>query len=239
MASDFSKLKIAAIAGALKQCALFQALPASLLGEIAGFTVTKTLEKGGVLFREGDESCGFFVVQKGIINVHRVNAMGKEQVIHLFRAGESFAEGTLATEIGYPADAVAMEPSQVLLVRKDEFVALIARHPELAMRMLGSMSRHLRDLVGQIDDLQLKSVETRLANWLVKRCPDPESGDSFQFTLPIGKRVLAQEIGTVSETLSRSLARLRKGGMIDVDGKVVTVHDPSALFDLVRKSLGE
>ena len=89
-----------------------------MLKEIAEFTVIKSLDKGEVLFREGDESRGFYVVQKGIINVHRVNALGKEQVIHLFRAGESFAEGTLATDIGYPADAQAMEASQLLLVQK-------------------------------------------------------------------------------------------------------------------------
>jgi CRP/FNR family transcriptional regulator len=98
---------------------------------------------------------------------------GKEQVIHVFRAGESFAEASLATDRGYPADARAVEPSQVLMVQKSGFLALLKRQPELALRMFASMSAHLRVLVGQIEDLTLKDVETRLAHWLVKRCPRP------------------------------------------------------------------
>jgi CRP/FNR family transcriptional regulator len=77
-----------------------------------------------------------------------VSAGGREQVIHVFRAGESFAEATLATERGYPADARAIEASQVLIVQKAGFLALLRRQPELAIRMLGSMSVHLRVLIG-------------------------------------------------------------------------------------------
>ena len=107
------------------------------------------------------------------MNVHRVSATGKEQVIHIFRTGDSFAEVAVASERGYPADARALEPTQVLLVQKDGILALLKRQPELALRMLGSMSSHLRVLVGQLEDLTLKDVGTWLANWLVKRCPNP------------------------------------------------------------------
>ena len=132
------------------------------------------MEKGEYLFHEGDPAQGFYVVQRGAVNVHRVNAAGKEQVIHVFRTGESFAEATFATRQGYPADARALEPTQVLLVQKEGILALLKRQPDLALRMLVSMSSHLRVLVGQLEDLTLKDVETRLANWLIKRCPDRE-----------------------------------------------------------------
>jgi hypothetical protein len=70
-----------------------------------------------------------------------VSAAGKEQIIHVFRAGESFAEVALATDKGYPADARALETTQVLPVQKAGILALLRRQPELALRMLGSMSR--------------------------------------------------------------------------------------------------
>ena len=143
------------------------------LENIAEVTVLKSLEKDDYLFHEGDPAHGFYVVQRGAVNVHRVSAAGKEQIIHIFRAGDSFAEVALASATGYPADARALEPTQVLLVQKDGILALLKRQPELALRMLGSMSSHLRVLVGQLEDLTLKDVETRLANWLVKRCPNP------------------------------------------------------------------
>ena len=178
-------------------------------------------------------------MQTGAINVHRVNAVGKEQVIHVFRAGESFAEGTLATDKGYPADARAVDESQVMLVQKAGILALLRRQPELALRMLGSMSAHLRILVAQLEDLTLKDVETRLANWLLKRCPDPGGDKPLKIILPMTKRVLAAELGTVSETFSRTLAKFREQGLIDVKGKVLTVVCPARLAVLLRKNLGE
>ena len=175
MALEPSQFRQAIIENTLRSCQLFMGLPAADIVAIASFIISKHLDKGEYLFREGDRSEGFYVVQKGAINVHRVNAAGKEQVIHLFQPIESFAEATLATEGGYPADARATEPTTVLLVPKNDFVDLLRRRPDLALRMLGSMSQHLRVIVGLLDDLTLKDMETRLANWLLKQCPRPVS----------------------------------------------------------------
>ena len=154
-----AELKKIGVANTLRSCTLFTGLPAEDLEKIAAATVLKSLEKGEYLFREGDPARGFYIVQRGSVNVHRVNAAGKEQIIHIFRVGESFAEVALASDRGYPADARAVEPTQVALVQKEEILALLRRQPELALRMLGSMSSHLRVLVGQLEDLTC-SVES-------------------------------------------------------------------------------
>jgi CRP/FNR family transcriptional regulator len=101
------------------------------------------------------------------------------------------------------------------------------------------MSSHLRVLVGQLEDLTLKDVETRLANWLVKRCPDPQSPEPVRVELTMTKRVLAAELGTVSETLSRTLARFRDRKLVSVSGKTVTILAPMKLQALLRRNLGE
>ena len=175
----------------------------------------------------------------GAVNVHRVNAAGKEQIIHIFRAGESFAEVALATSEGYPADARAVESTQVLLVQKTGILELLKRQPELALRMLGAMNSHLRVLVAQLEDLTLKDVETRLANWLVKRCPDPHAEAPVRIELTMTKRVLAAELGTVGETFSRTLAKFRQQKLLSVKGKTVTVLSPARLSALLRRNLGE
>jgi CRP-like cAMP-binding protein len=239
MTTTLAELKQTAIANALRSCQLFAGISPIELGGIAEITVIKSVPKGSYLFHEGDPSAGFYIVQTGAINVHRVNAVGKEQIIHVFRAGESFAEGTLATEKGYPADARAVDPSQVLLVQKAGILALLRRQPELALRMLGSMSAHLRILVAQLEDLTLKDVETRLANWLLKRCPDAASEKPFKIVLSMTKRVLAAELGTVSETFSRTLAKFREQDLIGVKGKTITVLSPARLAALLRRNLGE
>jgi CRP/FNR family transcriptional regulator len=214
-------------------------LPATDIAAIASFVVAKHLDKGDYLFREGDRSEGFYIVQKGAINVHRVSVAGKEQVIHVFRPIESFAEATLATESGYPADARATEPTTVLLVPKNEFVDLLRRRPDLALRMLGSMSQHLRVIVGLLDDLTLKDMETRLANWLLKRCPRPIGDHAMEIELDRTKRVLAAEMGTTSETLSRTLAKFRDQRLLRVKGNTITLTKPRELQRLLRRNLGE
>ena len=239
MSSPLADLKKVGITNTLRGCQLFTGLPMQDLENIAAASVIKSLAKGDYLFHEGDPARGFYVIQRGSINVHRVNAAGKEQVIHIFRTGESFAEVALASEKGYPADARALEASQVLLVQKAGILALLRRQPELALRMLGSMSSHLRVLVGQLEDLTLKDVETRLANWLVKRCPNPQSDQSVPIELTMTKSVLAAELGTVSETFSRTLAKFREQKLLVVKGKTFVVLSPVKLQALLRRNLGE
>jgi len=239
MSNQLTELKTTMIISTLRGCRLFAGLPAADLEKIAAITVVKPVRGGDCLFREGEPVGGFFIVQQGAINVHRVNAAGKEQVIHIFRPGESFAEAALATERGYPADARAIESSQVLMVQKDGILALIKRQPELALRMLASMSGHLRVLVGQLEDLTMKDVETRLANWLLKRCPAPHQEAPVKIKLGTTKRTLAAELGTVSETLSRTLAKFRDQSLLQVEGQVITIRSPRQLARLLEKNLGE
>jgi CRP/FNR family transcriptional regulator, dissimilatory nitrate respiration regulator len=239
MITSLAEFKTIAIVNTLRNCQLFTGIPPSDLEQIAAVASVKALDKGDYLFHEGDPAHGFYVVQRGAVNVHRVNAAGKEQVIHVFRVGDSFAEVALASASGYPADARAIEPTQVILVQKAGILALLKRQPELALRMLGSMSMHLRVLVGQLEDLTLKDVETRLANWLVKRCADPRGEKPVSIELKMTKRVLAAELGTVSETFSRTLAKFRVQKLVTVKGKTITVLSPAKLHALLRRNLGE
>ena len=239
MPLEASKFRQVVVENTLRSCQLFMGLPAADIDSITSFVIPKHLGKGDYLFREGDRAEGFYIVQKGTVNVHRVSAAGKEQVIHLFRPVESFAEATLATEGGYPAEARATEPTTVLLVPKSDFIELLRRRPELALRMLGSMSQHLRVLVGLVDDLTLKDTETRLANWLLKRCPRPISSVPAVIELHETKRVLAAEMGTTSETLSRTLAKFRDRKLLNVKGNRLTVTRPLELQKLLRRYLGE
>jgi CRP/FNR family transcriptional regulator len=176
------------------------------------------------------------VVQQGAVSIHRVSASGKEQVLHVFRTGESFAEATLSMESGYPADARAVEPSQVLVIPRQAFLDLLQRRPELALRLLVGMSQRLRTLVGQLEDMTFHQVEDRLANWLLKRCPNPTGEAPVTIQLTTTKRELAAELGTVSETLSRTLAKLRDQQLVQTGGKTFTIESPARLQQFLAKS---
>ena len=101
------------------------------------------------------------------------------------------------------------------------------------------MSQHLRVIVGLLDDLTLKDIETRLANWLLKQCPKPMRNGAVDIKLDRTKRVLAAEMGITSETLSRTLAKFRDHKLLRVSGKTIVIMQPRKLDALLRKHLGE
>lgn len=239
MTSALAELKQAAITNTLRRCFLFADMPSNDLNAIASITAMKSLRKGAYLFWEGAPVHGFYIVQQGAIKLHRLNMKGQEQVFHIFRPTESFAEETMFSDAGYPADASATEDSRVLLVQKTEFLGLLKMHRELAFRLLRSVSQQVRSLMGLVDDLTLKDVNTRLANWLTQHCPNPESYQPQRVQLEMTKRLLASELGVTSETLSRTLAKLRNNQLVRVEGRTVTLTSPMRLATIVRSNLGQ
>ena len=238
MPSNISEFQSIVIGNTLRKCQLFADLSSDTLQNVAEISVVKSLAKGDYLFHEGLAVHGFYVVQHGAIKLHRVNASGKEQVIHVFRQNEVLGDEALLSDAGYPADACATEPSRVVMVRKSEFLGLLRRQPDLVVGLLRSLGQHFRVLLDLLEDLTLKDVQTRLANWLIQHCPDPESQTPHTIELPMAKRLLASELGTVSETFSRALAKFKKRKLLTIDGKAVTVLSPVKLVRLLRSSLG-
>ena len=239
MHEKFSELRLAARTAALRGCSMFSDLTSEDLERIANFVEVRQAERGQYLFREGDDARGFYIVRRGAVNVHRAGADGMEKVIHIFREGQSFAEGALAGSGGYPASARVVEDCDLLFVPRGEFLSFIKSHAELALSMISSMSQHLRLLVNALEDLQGKDVETRLIHWLLKRCPSPRSAEPLEISLDVTKSVLAAELSTRNETLSRALAKLRDAGHIAVAGKRISVLSPLKLEALFRSNLGE
>lgn len=140
MTPDRSDLRLAAIVHSLRETSLFSGLPEEDLLRIAGYSRLRPLRKDEYLFRENDPATGFFVIRRGIINVHRTAADGREQVIHLFRPGESLAELALIGTKGYPADARAVASSEVILIPTREFMDHQRHRTDLAWRMVDRKS---------------------------------------------------------------------------------------------------
>lgn len=226
--------KTIGITDTLAHCPLFAGLPPDDLASIAEVTQLKSLKKGDFLFHAGDPSDGFYIVRHGSINIHRTNNAGGMHVVHIFRANESFGEAALAMPDGYPANARALEPTGVLFVQKEGMLALIRHNPELALRIITSLSAHIRIIVDKLEDVTFKDLETRFVNWLLKHCPEPDSDRPCEILLTIPKRVLASQLGTICQTFSRALAKLREQKLITVRGKLITVLSPARLKKSLR-----
>ena len=222
-----------ALVATLRQSRMFASLSTEDIEAVAEGCNTRTLQKGEFLFREGEKAEGFYVMQSGQVSIFKVTPAGREQVICVFRPPESFAEVTLATTATYPANAVALEPSQVIIVQRAPFRDLIFRKPELSLHMLASMSLHLKHLVQLLQDYKGRQIEGRLAAWLLRQSPAAAAGCPAVFTLPVTKRMLAAQLGVTSETLSRTFARFRGEGLIRVDGPRVHVLNSQGLRSYV------
>ena len=228
-------IRRAALASSLRRAAIFKGLPEEDINRIAGYASRESLAKDEILFEEGGEVRGFYIVTKGLIKAYRIGESGKEQLIHLVHPDESFAEPAVAGLSGYPAHTKALEKTDVILIPATDFLAHLRERPELSMRILASLSRHLHELVTTIENYKLRDAETRLLHWLIHRCPD--GAPSAIIRLSISKGTLAAELGTRQETLSRILAKLRDAGDIEIDGRKITVLDTGKLRQLFARQL--
>jgi len=206
----------------LRRVPMFSDAPSEALESLVEGCRFRTVPKGSYLFHEGEPAEGFFVVHSGAISVHRATEDGREQVIRVFYPGESLGEVVIVGDQSYPAAAKAIEESQLILVPTRFFRAQIQRDPDLALRILVSMSLHLRFLIESVESLKLKQAESRVAQWILTQMEDsPEMDARPSLTLPLAKHLLASQLGISSETLSRVFARLRKLGLAEVEGRTV------------------
>jgi CRP/FNR family transcriptional regulator len=185
----------------------------------------KSVDKGQVLFNEGDHSEGFYVVSEGSLKLVRYTMQGKEMLVHLVRPGQTFAEASLFGPQTYPASAVALEPSRVWLWPRDKLIYLITCTPELALSLIMSVSIWTRHLVTKLELLTQRRVEERLAVYLLGRAGGSRLASGTEIELTEAKQLIAAQIGTAPEVLSRIFRRLEDAGVLAVQGDKVTITD--------------
>jgi CRP/FNR family transcriptional regulator len=211
---------------------LFNGLPDDQLSAIRQIAVEKQYNKGQTIFVEGDETRGFFVVVDGRVKIYKVSSEGKEQILHIFEAGQSFGEVTVFTGQQLPANAQSLAKSRLLLIPRSAFVGLVTANPSLALNLLAIMSKKLRQFAAQIENLSLKEIPARLASYLIYLAKEQGSGESV--TLNVSKGQLASLLGTIPETLSRIFAKLSGQNLIRVEGPTITLLDFQGLEDLAE-----
>lgn len=210
----------------------FSGLPEDQLKEIRNIAVDRHFNKGEIIFSDGDEGNGFFVVVEGLVKIFKVSAEGKEQILHIYGPGEPFGQVAVYAGRSYPASAQAILKSHVLFFPRAAFVDLITRIPSLAMNMLAVLSMRLRAFTVQVENLSLKEVPGRLAAYLVYLAD--EQGKEDIISLSISKGQLASLLGTIPETLSRIFARMTELNLIEMDGRRIKLLNRSGLKELAE-----
>ncbi len=190
------------------------------LKSIAEIISVRKIGKGEIIFFQGDPASGFFTLLSGSIRIYKASPDGKEYTLHIIRPGQMFAEAAIFGSEVFPANCIALENSVVAFFPKDRFIKLISESPRISLKMISALSGFIRDFNQQIEDLSLKEVSARLAAYLLRKS---EKSGNKKIVLDRSKSGLANSLGTTSETLSRNLKKMRELGVIEVDGKNITI----------------
>ena len=218
----------------LKRCPLFAGLRDEELKRIRAIANLKRVVKREVLFSDGEEAKGFYVILSGKIKLYKISPEGKEQILHIVSAPDAFAEAALFLEGSYPAFAEALTESQLLFFPKRDFIQLIEKNPKLSINMIVSLSHFLRRFASLIEELSLKEVSSRMAKYLIDLSMrlSKEGKNSSEVELDLSKTQLASKLGTISETLSRTLAKMKAKRIIDVKRNRILILNREALEEL-------
>lgn len=218
----------------LRRCPLFAGLKDEELRRIRAIANLKHVGKREILFSDGEEAKGFYVILSGKIKLFKISPEGKEQILHIVSAPDAFAEAALFLEGSYPAFAEALTDSQLLFFPKRDFIQLIERNPKLSINMIVSLSHFLRRFASLIEELSLKEVSSRMAKYLIDLSIrlSKEGKNSKEVELDLSKTQLASKLGTISETLSRTLAKMKAKGIIDVKRNRILILNHEALEEL-------
>jgi CRP/FNR family transcriptional regulator len=213
----------------LRSVPLFAALSGEALDGLLRQCQKLRRRAGTVLFGPAQPAERFFVVLGGRVKVYKLSPRGDEQILHIFGPGEALAEAAVLAGGNYPAFAEVLDEADLLAVGRQEMRRAVAANPELALGMLAGMAAKLIEFARMIEDLSLKDVPARLAAALLRM---HRQAGGATFRLQQTKRDLAAQIGTVPETLSRVLGRLKAAGLVQVRGRQITILDPQGLEKL-------
>ena len=215
----------------LRRLPLFEGLEPAAICELIGDATARQFRRGSMLFAREEPADRFFVVLEGFVKLSRETHDGNESVIGLFGPGESFAEAAMFESETFPVDGTAIENARVLVIPAGSFRRRLAEKPELAFKLLGSMSRHMRRLVRQIEQLTTRTSAERVAGFFANLVR--EASGPTRIRLPVEKTLIAGRLGMQPETFSRALARLRDHG-VTVDGSEVVIADALRLHQFAR-----
>lgn len=208
-------------------------LAADVIDDLQGIAVSRELPAGSLLQSRHEAARDLLVLAQGDA------ALGIAQEGQPFQPerslqGPDWLDAASAWLGGTPAqDALALSDVQLFALPRAALQPLLARHPDLAHRLLLALAHQVHQLTAVAHDLMHKDAEARFADWLLQRCvPAAGSAGGALVTLHERKRDIAAQLGITPETLSRLLRQLSRKGLIFVSGYTVKVLDVAALRTL-------
>jgi len=212
---------------AVKSVPLFASLSSDQVNRIASLTTTKNYIKENVIFFEEDDGDSFFIINKGHVKVAKFSDEGKEFILSMLGPGDFFGDMSLLDGSPRSATVIALEDTQVTILRRTEFHAVLREHPAIAIQLLAELSNRIREANRKIGNLALLDVYGRLARTLIDfaKSEGKELSDGrITFRRPT-HQAIANMIGTSRETITRTLGDLHRRGYLELSGKEIIINE--------------
>lgn len=221
------------VRAALRECRLWRGASDEAIDALAGSARVQDAPRGSALLAEGEPADHFAVVVSGKVRVYHLGADGRRITFETLDAGDPLA--AVATLAGgrYPAHAETVTPATLAWLAREALFGLLAEEPGVARDLITDLAGRVVNFTAVVQTLSL-DVPARLARYLFQRAlatgrPTPRG---LEIDLGMPKGDLASALGTVPETLSRAFGKLRDEGLVEVQGRRVTVLDVRGLAAL-------
>jgi CRP/FNR family transcriptional regulator, nitrogen oxide reductase regulator len=215
----------------LQEIPFYRRLPPEERKRLAAVSRVKGYAKGETIFSEGAPADVFFTIVRGRVKIFKMTPAGKDLILEIFGAGDPLGAVAVYEDRPYPASALALEDTLCLLIRRQDFFALLERHPMLVRGLLLGLTRRLVELTNRLAELTGGRVEPRFARLFLKlsdQMGTPVQDGTF-IPLPLSRQELADLTGTTIETCIRIMSRWGKDGLVRTEKEGFVVMDREAL----------
>ncbi len=223
---------------ALKKTEMFGSLTPVELRAVSAICTERRLKKGEILFVAGEAARGLYVIVKGSLRAYRTNEEGREQTIHVEKAGSTIAEVPVFDGQPYPSTVSAEEESEVLFISKGDVQRVFLSHPAIALGAVKLLASRLRKTSALAEALSLKEVDQRLAVFLIQEFKTQGTlKDGKYRVLLTNNSAIGARIGSVREIVSRAFSKIEKEKLVAVDKKRTAVLlNENGLRDFANRS---
>ncbi len=215
--------------------ALFAGVPAEKLRMLAKQARYRSYRAGEMFIGETDAVHAFHVVVSGQIKLYKSSPEGKEQTLYLLRPGDPFGMCTAFALDTFPANAMALEDSGIVLIPGQAMEVIAMQEPRLLVNIIQILSDRLKESMTLVESLSLKEIPERLASFLLHDLTRLGAGEEMnRLELTITQRELAKILGATPEALSRAVRKMSNAGLLVMDGRSIRILDRRALEELAE-----
>jgi len=216
----------------MQQTVLFAGLAEESVAELAGKAHFLRLETDETLFLKGEEGNTLYIVARGVIRISSTSEDGKETTLNLMHSGQMFGEVAVLDGQNRTANAIAHEPSELLVIERNNLMAFLDRNPEAMRRMLVAVCSRLRWISEALEDAHFLDLPRRLAKrilLLAKLFGHPHSEGGIRIALQLSQQDLAELLVVTRESVNRQLRQWETDGLMTLKGGYIVVTDIARL----------